>query len=142
MAKRMGKKAGSAVKALDAATFVGELLEVKGTLESLLGYLREAEQQRTERSRIDAEAKAHVERVRAFREVVGLYLERSFDERLQNFEGLFVRLDKAAERGDLQMASATLGAMVALAKHSPLEALADAARFQKTIEDKSTDWRF
>lgn len=136
------KVGGAAAKALDAASFVGELIEAKGTIESILDCIRQAGEQRMERARIDAESRAHVERVRAFRDVVVTYLDRAFDERRNNFDALFTRLDTAMERGDPQMVTATLGAMVELAKHSPLQAVADAGRFQRAIEDKDTDWRF
>lgn len=136
------KVGGAAVKSLEAAAFVGELVEVKGTVEAILGYLREADAHRTERARIEAESRAHLERVRAFRHVVVEYLDRAFDERKNNFDALFARLDLAMERGDPQVAVATLEAMVDIAKHSPLQDLADAGRFQRAIEDKDTDWRF
>ena len=142
MSKRAVKGANKDEKGLDLAAFVNELIDAKGTVESIVGYLREADQHKTERARIAAEATIHVERVRAFREVVGQYLDRAFDERRVNFDALFARLDQCIERGDAQMIGATLGAMVELAKHSPLAAVSDAARFQRAIEDKETDWKF
>jgi hypothetical protein len=102
--------------------------------------VREIAVQRTEQERLQMNAQVEIERVHAIRDVMLSYLDRSFDERRQNFDALFTRLDVAMAQGDVDVVAKTLDAVVDLAKTSPFKDLADVAKARAALRDKSVEW--
>ncbi|NJK60391.1 MAG: hypothetical protein HC918_09325 [Oscillatoriales cyanobacterium SM2_1_8] len=68
------------------------------------------------------------------------YLDRSFDERAQNFRALFQATDQAIARGDNQQLAVTLAAIVALGKSSPFHDLTDLGKVQAALADPNHVW--
>lgn len=103
---------------------------------------KEIEKQRTERARIEHEARMHIENIRSQREVMVLFLEKTFQERRENFHHLFDRLDRALEQDNLQETRLVLDSLTDYAKASPFSGLRDAASAQEAIRDKTITWEF
>jgi hypothetical protein len=121
--------AKSASKAPSVADVTGVIDGLKSIAESLHGI----SQERTKQREIKRAADTEIARIKAMRDVLLDYLERSFDERRRNFDALFVRVDQAMATGDPAMLSATLGAVVALAQSSPFEAFRDVAATREML---------
>ncbi|MBX3126114.1 MAG: hypothetical protein KF718_05335 [Polyangiaceae bacterium] len=132
-------KAG-AVAAEGTVALQSDLGRVVEGIKHVANCIKTIREQKTEQTRIDAEARKEVERVQAVREVLMSYLDRSFDERRRNFDALFTRLDAALESESLGAVSATLDAIVKIADSSPFKALNDIQATQKVLKDKSKEW--
>lgn len=104
--------------------------------------VREIAIQRTEQERLRSAAQVEIARIHAMRDLMLDYLDRCFDERRNNFETLFAQLDKATTSANLEVVVHTLEAIVTLANASPFKDLADAAKAQRVLRDKSTEWEF
>lgn len=122
-------------------------LDVLGCLKALqqmgseyLEYRRVAEQEATRREEIRARTQVTLERIRAQREVIQDYLQRSFDERRENFARLFGAVDRAMEGGNVDQLAHTLAAITELAKSSPFKALADANAVSQAFADPDHEW--
>lgn len=102
--------------------------------------LKEIAEQHTEQARIEAEARTEVERIRADRDVLMHYLDRTFDERRKNFGDLFSGLDRALDSNDIQAVSSILDAIVQMADSSPFKALKDIKATQEVLKDKNKEW--
>jgi hypothetical protein len=93
----------------------------------------------TKRVDIAAWERTTVEEIRAKQEVLITYLNRSFDERAENFRRLFDLLDKAiADRSD--KVSELLGAITALAIKSPFADLKDVDAAARALKDPDHEW--
>lgn len=124
------------VKALSPTQIMGL---VDGARE-IVANIKEIAVQRTEQERIREQSRQEVERIHAFRDVMLDYLDRSFDERRENFQQLFARLDKAIETENVELARVTLDAVVHLADSSPFKALSDTLATQRALGEKGKDW--
>lgn len=105
-------------------------------------YAQVAEEQKTERRRIEAAEKSCVEAIRSRHDVFLAYLDKTFDERAQNFRHLFHAIDTSLERGDNQQLCATLNAMVQLAQTNPFQGMAEIAHVQAALDDPEHQWEF
>lgn len=116
------------------------IADVLKGIKEVADCVREIAKQKTEQARIDSEARVEIERVRGVKEVLMSYLDASFAERRQNFDALFLRLDRALESDNLAAASATLSALVQLADSSPFKALHDVQATGKLLKEKKKEW--
>lgn len=92
-----------------------------------------------ERGKQEAIRLAAAERVRQIdlaRDAVLGYLDRSFDERRENFARLFDALDRAMEARDPALVGQVLNSVVSLAQSSPFKDLADVASARAAFEAK------
>lgn len=96
---------------------------VSAIVSAYYDYAQEAQRQTTERARIQAQSDQEIARIQVWREFLLEYLDRSFDERRENFDRLFRTLDEAVDRGDVQIVSRTLENVVKLAESSPFKIL-------------------
>jgi len=89
------------------------------------------QQEITKRTAIESQERLELLKIRSKTKLLLHYLDRTFDERRDNFSRLFSNLDQATERGQVDMAAATLASIVDLAKTSPFKVLTadDAQRF-------------
>lgn len=93
----------------------------------------------TKRANIAAWERTTVEEIRAQREVLITYLNRSFDERAENFRRLFDSLDTAiADRSD--KVAEVLGAITALAMKGPFADLKDVGTATRALKDPDHEW--
>ena len=97
-------------------------------------------EERTKQEKLRADAQIRVAEIHALRDALMTYLERSFDERWENFRDLFKTLDQAMQKDDAQMAATILNAVVQLAESSPFKALSDVAATKKLLREKGTTW--
>ena len=70
------------------------------------------------------------------------YLDRSFDERAENFRALFAVVDKAIASGNNDQLALTLNSIIEIAKSSPFKDLANLASVRSALDDPDHEWTF
>ncbi len=105
-------------------------------------YLTIAEQEKTKRRDIEAWEKESITRINAQRDVLMTYLERSFDERADNFRALFGVVDNALVSGDNQQLALALNSITEIAKSSPFKDLADLSNVRAALNNPDHVWEF
>lgn len=125
--------------ALKTGPQLADALEV---FRSVAECVRDIEKARTEQVRLREDARVEVERVHAMRDVLMKHLDRSFDERQENFRQLFARLDGAIAANNVQLAAVVLDSVVKLADASPFKALQDVAATRAALHAKDKEWQF
>jgi hypothetical protein len=103
-------------------------------------YSKIAEEETTKRREIDAQEKITLAEVQSKRDFLVGYLERSFDERANNFQSLFKAVDQAMLSGDNQQLSLVLHSIVELAQSSPFKDLADLSTVKTALADPDHVW--
>jgi len=98
-------------------------------------YINVREENQTKRTAIAAQAGIELERIRSQERVVMSYLELTFSERSANFKALFNALERAGDAGDATTMAATLEAVIALAKQSPLADVANLDQVKRALDD-------
>ena len=78
------------------------------------------EEEKTKRKAIKAQREVALENIKAQRDFLKEFMEKSFKERKENFDELFKALDKSLETNDYESLSMVLGSIVKLAETSPL----------------------
>jgi hypothetical protein len=68
------------------------------------------------------------------------YLERSFDERAENFRSLFAVVDSAIACGDNEQLSLALNSITEIAKSSPFKELANISSVRAALDDPNHVW--
>lgn len=111
-------------------------------LRTIAECARDIEQAKARQTQVKEEARVEVERIGAMRDVLMSYLDKSFDERRQNFDTLFRQLDSAIAGDNVALVSVILESVVKLADSSPFTALADPATTRALLADKKTEWNF
>jgi ribonucleotide reductase alpha subunit len=101
-----------------------------------------AEQEQTKRREIDAWEKETITKINAQRELLMAYLDRSFDERAENFRALFAVVDKAIASGNNDQLALTLNSIIEIAKSSPFKDLANLASVRSALDDPDHEWTF
>jgi hypothetical protein len=104
--------------------------------------LKIAEQEQTKRREIDAWEKTTVTKINTLREFLIGYLDKSFDERAENFRSLFAVVDNAISSGNNEQLALTLNSITEIAKSSPFKELANLANVQAALEDPDHEWTF
>lgn len=105
-------------------------------------YLKVAEQENTKRRDIEAWEKATIAKINVQRELLIAYLERSFDERAENFRALFAVVDSAIASDNNQQLALTLNSITEIAKASPLKELANLASVRAALDNPDYEWTF
>jgi predicted ribonuclease toxin of YeeF-YezG toxin-antitoxin module len=103
-------------------------------------YATVAEQEKTKRRSIEAWEKATLADINTKRDVLIHYLNRSFDERANNFHALFQRVDQAMVSGDNQQLGLVLNSIVDLAKSGPFKDIADLSTVKTLLADPDHVW--
>jgi hypothetical protein len=111
-------------------------------LRTLAECARDIEKERTEQHRLREDARVRVEHLHAMRELLMTHLDRSFDERRENFRRLFDALDGALQGNNVQGVSAVLDSVVKLADSSPFKSLRDVASAREALGQKGKAWEF
>ncbi|MEH1940269.1 MAG: hypothetical protein V7L01_08655 [Nostoc sp.] len=101
-----------------------------------------AEQEKTKRREIEAWEKETITKINAQRELLMAYLDRSFDERAENFRALFVVVDNAIASGNNEQLALTLNSITEIAKSSPFKDLANLASVRAALDDPDHEWTF
>jgi hypothetical protein len=118
------------------------IADVLAGIKTVAECVRDIQKERTEQTRLRESARVEVERIHAMRDVLLDYLDRSFDERRDNFRQLFERLDGAIEKDNVQLAAAVLDSVVKLADSSPFKALQDVSATRAALSEKGKEWQF
>lgn len=103
-------------------------------------YLKIAEEEKTKRREITAWEKVTLAEIKAKRDFVIGYLDRSFDERAKNFQLLFQRVDRAISSGDNQQLALALQTIVELSKSSPFKDFADLSTVRAALDNPDHVW--
>lgn len=129
----VAKAAGPLLTGADAVAVIKNVVGAVGE------WVQIVEQEKTKRAEIAAKEAATLAAIAADRDVLLTYLDRSFDERRDNFDRLFVALDDAMRHHRSAVAD-LLGAITTLALKSPFADLADAPSVVARLHDKDTEW--
>jgi ribonucleotide reductase alpha subunit len=101
-----------------------------------------AEQEQTKRREIEAWEKATIAKINAQRDLLMAYLNRSFDERAENFGHLFCVVDRAIAADNNDQLALALHSITELAKSSPFKELANLASIRAALDDPDHEWEF
>lgn len=100
------------------------------------------EVQKTKRKEIEAIRDIVVSKIQSQKEIILTYLEKSFDERKDNFSKFFAIIDDAIAKDNMQQLAMGLDSVNKLAATSPFKALASIESTQKALTDKKHIWDF
>jgi ribonucleotide reductase alpha subunit len=101
-----------------------------------------AEQEKTKRREIDAWEKEAIAKINAQRDLLIAYLDRSFDERAENFRALFNVVDSAIASNNNEQLALTLNSITEIAKSSPFKELANLTSVRAALDDPDHEWTF
>lgn len=107
-----------------------------------LEYKTIVEQEKTKRREIKAWEKTTIAKINTYRDFVMEYLDRSFDERSENFRKLFDVVDQAMATNNNTQLGLALDSITELAKSSPFKELANLASVQAALDDPNHEWTF
>lgn len=107
---------------------------VSDVVTAMTEWQKVAEQEKTNRAVIQAQRDVWLEKIRADREIMLDYLNRSFEQQGKALDALFQRLDTALEGGDPAIIVPILGGIVETVKASPL---GDLATLDRRLADNS-----
>lgn len=120
-----------------------ERLQGLGTVASaFIEYQQIASQERTKRRDIEAWEKETLDRIKAQRDCLMKYLDRTFDERAEIFHELFDVVDRALLTGNNEQLALALHSITELAKSSPFKELAQLSSVQAALDDPNHEWQF
>ncbi|HEY9748181.1 MAG TPA: hypothetical protein V6C63_05870 [Allocoleopsis sp.] len=105
-------------------------------------YLKIAEIEKTQRREIEANEKVAIAKIHTQRDLLMAYLDRSFDERAENFRSLFEVVDRAIANENNEQLAKALDSIVEIAKSSPFKDLADIANVRASLNDPNHVWEF
>ncbi|AUB41412.1 hypothetical protein COO91_07460 [Nostoc flagelliforme CCNUN1] len=127
-------------------TVVKEFINPAECLQQMVSAYAEykiiAEQEQTKRREIEAWEKETITKINAQRELLMVYLDRSFDERAENFRALFAVVDNAIASGNNEQLALTLNSITEIAKSSPFKDLANLASVRAALDDRDHEWTF
>jgi AraC-like DNA-binding protein len=121
---------------ISALTCLSEIIQVYQE------YIVVAQEEQTKRRGIEAGEKVAIKQITAQRDVMLEYLERSFDERAENFRSLFKVLDQAVLDGNNTNLALTLQTITDIAKASAFKDLADLPTVRAALNDPNHTWEF
>ena len=102
-------------------------------------WRKTAKEEKTKRHAISAEERKAIHTINAQRDILMTYLERSFDERRENFRQFFDSLARAIDKGDTVTSAATLNSIVKLAQSSPFKDIASLQAVRDVLADQSSE---
>lgn len=109
---------------------------------AFIEYQQIASQERTKRREIEACEKETLDRIKAQRDCLMKYLDRTFDERAEIFHELFDVVDRALLTGNNEQLALALHSITELAKSSPFKELAKLSSVQAALDDPNHEWQF
>ncbi|MBN3942280.1 MAG: hypothetical protein V7L21_15570 [Nostoc sp.] len=134
------------MSAKKVTTVVKEFINPAECLQQMVSAYSEykiiAEQEQTKRRDIDAWEKETITKINAQRELLIAYLDRSFDERAENFRALFAVVDNAIASGNNDQLALTLNSITEIAKSSPFKDLANLASVRAALDHPDHEWTF
>lgn len=135
----LGKMSSDARAVLDSK-------DVAAALENLIcmaGEVRKFEEaQITVRTDIAAKRDIALANIEMQKTALLTYLDKSFDERKENFQALFNVVDDALEKDNMQQLALSLQSIVQLAEVSPFKDLASVQTTAAALTDPDHEWDF
>lgn len=122
------------INIIDAFDVVNKLVDM---MEEVSKF---TEVQITRRKEIEAQRDVIITQINNQKEIILLYLDKTFDERRCNFERLFLVVDNAIEKNNMDQLSIGLDSINRLADSSPFKSLTDLHETQKALTDKGHVW--
>lgn len=119
---------------LSGAAVLGEIVSLARE------WIQVHEEESTKRAQIKASTDVRIAEIHARRDLFLTYLDKAFDEREHNFNGLFARLDQALATDSSAVAS-ILSSMTTLALKSPFADLHDPVALRTKLEDLEAEWQ-
>jgi hypothetical protein len=107
----------------------------------ITSYLTLIEAEQTKRLEIQASHQVEVTKIEALRSTLQGFLDRSFEERRQNFENLFKIIRASMESGDMRSLEVSLSAVVELAKISPLAEAKNLSTLRLAMDDPDHEFQ-
>jgi hypothetical protein len=123
-----------------ASTFTALTECLNEIISAYVEYQKVTQEERTKRRDIEGWEKATIARIQAQRDLLLMYLDRSFDERANNFSALFRVVDQAIDIGDNELLTVTLNTITEIAKSSPLQELTNLASVKAALNEPSHEW--
>lgn len=120
--------------------FISPFLCISDIIRQGHEYLEVAETEKTKRDEIEAWRQTTLAEINLKRELVIGYLDRSFDERAENFKSLFQTVDRAISTEDNYQLGLTLDAIVQLANSSPFQDLSDLSKVKAALNNPNHVW--
>ena len=114
------------------------LSTLKAFSEAATDAVKFCEVQETKRAEIKVNAEVRIAQLKAQRDIVMDYLQRSFDERRYLFEQQFKVVDHALMTGNTEELAISLQSINDLAKSSPFKALADIGNVQRALTQEGS----
>ena len=114
------------------------LSTLKAFSEAATDAVKFCEVQETKRAEIRANTEVRIAQLRAQRDILIDYLQRSFDERRYLFEQQFKVVDHALMTGNTEELAISLQSINDLAKSSPFKALADIGNVQRALTQEGS----
>ena len=105
-------------------------------------YMKLAQQEQTKRREIEAWEKEVIAKINATRDVLMEYLDRSFDERANNFRALFDVVERAIAAGNNEQLALALHSITEIAKSSPFKELANLTSVRTALDDPNHESTF
>jgi ribonucleotide reductase alpha subunit len=136
----IGKPSMNFVRGVEV--FVSPAQCLNDLVEAWTQYRQVAEEEKTKRCEIEAWEKTTLAEIKAKRDLLVGYLDRSFDERAENFRSLFEAVDRAMLSDDDRQLGLALQAIVELAKSNPFKDLADLSTLKAALDDPDHVWEF
>ena len=121
----------------------GQVVDAVLGLVMMAGEVRKFEEaQVTKRIGIAAERDIAIANIKAQQELLQDYLNRSFDERAENFNRLFTIVDDALESHNMTAVAMGLESVVKLAVSSPFKDLRTVKETAAALADPEHEWDF
>ena len=124
-----------------ALTNPAQALAVVNTLVNTVGdVIKFTEVQETKRAVIESQRQQALANIEAKKQLLMIYLERTFDERKEIFKQKFRVLDDALRNRDNSKLSIVLESINRLAASSPFKDLVSIEKTSDALQDKNTVW--
>ena len=124
-----------------AAQHVDMGLAAQKLLSDVTDYLALVETEKTKRLEIRSTYQVEVAKIEALKATFETFLNRSFEERKQNFDQLFDAVRTSMNKGDIISLEMSLSAVVELAKTSPLSEVKTLATLRTAMEDPDHEFQ-
>lgn len=129
-----------------ATTVVPEMVNPAECLQQIVSAYTEykiiAEQEQTKRQEIEAWENVTVTKINAQRDLLIAYLDRSFDERAENFRALFCVVEQAIASGNNEQLALALHSITEIAKSCPFKEFTNLASVHAALDDPDHEWTF
>ena len=132
----------TSVTVFDLQAFMNPMECLSALASAYTDYLKIAEMEKTQRRQIEASEKEAIAKIHAQLDLLIAYLDRSFDERAENFRSLFEVVDQAIANQNNEQLGAALSTIVEIAKSCPFKNLADLASVRASLNDPNHVWEF